>query len=71
MSRRPSINAIRSGHDREYKIGEPLLEPLFVGDWSSRSGMFLLHRCWRCNDGALPCAQRNPRQCEFPRARND
>jgi hypothetical protein len=28
-----SLNAIRCRHDAEYKIGEPILEPLFVGDW--------------------------------------
>lgn len=29
------------------------------------------HRCWCCQDGDLPCKNGNPRQCEFPRARND
>jgi hypothetical protein len=38
---------------------------------STRTGMFVLHSCWKCGDGAKPCAQGSPRQCEFPRARND
>jgi hypothetical protein len=83
------LDAIRSKADAEYKIGEPILEPLFVGDWGPQhdpivtpltpaqaerltgQGMFRYHRCWRCQDGAKPCVQGNPRQCEFPRAKND
>jgi len=37
----------------------------------TKKGMFVLHRCWKCNDGARPCPQGNPRQCEFPHARDD
>lgn len=40
-------------------------------EWDSPKGMFRDHRCWKCQDGAKPCAQGNPRQCEYPRARND
>ena len=38
---------------------------------SSRTGMFVLHNCWKCSDGKLPCVAGNPRQCEYPHARND
>jgi hypothetical protein len=34
-------------------------------------GIFRDHRCWKCNDGQLPCVQRNANQCEYPHARND
>lgn len=34
-------------------------------------GMFRDHRCWKCQDGARPCAQGNPLNCDYPRARND
>lgn len=37
----------------------------------TREGMFRLHNCSRCNDGARPCKQGNPRQCEFPHTRDD
>lgn len=37
----------------------------------SRSGIFVLHNCWKCGDGARPCVAGNPRQCEYPHARND
>jgi hypothetical protein len=37
----------------------------------SREGMFVLHDCWRCQDGTTPCIRGNPRQCEYPHARND
>lgn len=37
----------------------------------SREGMFRDHNCWRCKDGAKPCVNGNPRQCEYPHARND
>jgi len=37
----------------------------------AKTGMFILHNCWKCKDGELPCAQGSPRQCEFPHARND
>jgi hypothetical protein len=32
---------------------------------------FKYHRCWRCDSGSNPCAQRGWWRCEFPRARND
>ncbi len=35
------------------------------------SGIFRDHNCWKCKDGALPCAVNNPRQCEYPHAKND
>jgi hypothetical protein len=33
--------------------------------------MFRDHNCAYCSDGEKPCKQGNPRQCEFPHARND
>lgn len=35
------------------------------------SSIFRDHNCWRCDDGAKPCVQGHPRQCEYPHARND
>lgn len=37
----------------------------------TKTGMFVLHRCWKCNDGERPCVAGEPRQCEFPHARDD
>jgi hypothetical protein len=37
----------------------------------SRPGIFRDHNCWKCKDGANPCAEGNPRQCQYPFARND
>jgi hypothetical protein len=37
----------------------------------TKTGMFVLHACWKCNDGERACIQGSPRQCEYPRARND
>jgi len=37
----------------------------------SRPGIFATHNCWKCRDGQQPCAQGDPRRCEFPHARND
>ena len=37
----------------------------------SRTGMFVLHNCARCDDGKKPCVAGNPRQCVYPHARND
>ena len=37
----------------------------------ARVGMFVLHNCSRCKDGRVPCAVGNPRECEYPHARND
>lgn len=37
----------------------------------TKQGIFTDHRCWMCQDGNLKCAQGNPRNCEYPRARND
>jgi hypothetical protein len=34
-------------------------------------GMFRDHRCYRCNSGERACVRGNPRNCEFPHARND
>lgn len=36
-----------------------------------RTGMFVLHDCWKCRDGKFRCVIGNPRQCEYPHARND
>ena len=37
----------------------------------TRIGMFVLHNCWKCKNGTEACIVGNPRQCEFPHARND
>jgi hypothetical protein len=37
----------------------------------TKQGIFILHRCWKCDDGKKPCVQSNPRTCEYPRARDD
>jgi uncharacterized Fe-S cluster protein YjdI len=37
----------------------------------SREGIFIYHNCWKCDSGSRPCVRGNPRQCEFPHARND
>jgi hypothetical protein len=37
----------------------------------SREGIFRDHNCWMCDYGRLPCVNVNPRQCQYPRARND
>ena len=37
----------------------------------SREGIFRDHNCWKCHSGEKPCVVGNPRQCEYPRARND
>lgn len=37
----------------------------------SKSGIFVLNRCWKCNDGQKPCARGGTHLCDFPRARND
>ncbi len=36
----------------------------------SRPGIFAYHNCWRCKDGAKPCVQGHPHQCEYPHARD-
>ena len=37
----------------------------------TRAGIFVYHDCWKCQSGAKSCVVDNPRQCEFPHARND
>jgi hypothetical protein len=37
----------------------------------SRPGIFAYHNCSGCNDGKMPCRNRHPHQCDWPRARND
>ena len=37
----------------------------------SRKGIFRDHNCWKCGDGARPCANGLPNRCEYPHARND
>lgn len=34
-------------------------------------GIFRDHYCWKCNDGAKPCAKGHPHLCDYPRAKND
>lgn len=36
-----------------------------------RPGIFCDHNCWKCKNGAGECVNGNPRQCEYPHARND
>ena len=38
---------------------------------AAASGMFRDHSCWKCLDGKKSCVVGNPRQCEYPHARND
>ena len=38
---------------------------------AQQSGMFRDHSCWKCMDGKKACVAGNPRQCEYPHARND
>jgi hypothetical protein len=38
---------------------------------TSRTGVFVLHNCWRCQNGAARCVSGDPRQCEYLHARND
>lgn len=45
------IDAIRSKADAEYKIGEPILPPLFVGNWGPQHDPIITPM-------ALPEAQR-------------
>lgn len=37
----------------------------------SREGFFQLHNCYRCDNGNFRCSNGNPRQCDYPQARND
>jgi hypothetical protein len=37
----------------------------------TKQGIFVYHRCWKCDDGKKPCVQGSPRNCEYPRARDD
>lgn len=37
----------------------------------TKRGIFRDHNCARCGDGAQPCVQGHPHQCEYPHARND
>lgn len=39
--------------------------------YPAKTGMFVLHSCWKCLDGKKSCISGNPRQCEYPHARND
>ena len=43
----------------------------FMGPDPTKKGMFRDHRCWKCDDGRLPCAEPNQGGCSYPRARND
>jgi hypothetical protein len=38
---------------------------------TSRTGMFRDHNCSKCDSGNKPCVRDNPRNCEYPHARND
>lgn len=51
------------------RIEKPAIDPRDPDH--SREGMFVLHNCWRCQNGAKPCVKSDPRQCEYPHARND
>jgi len=37
----------------------------------TKEGIFRDHNCGGCQSGALPCLEGNPRNCSWPRARND
>ena len=49
--------------------GKPYREELVRR--AENAGMFRDHRCWKCDDGTRPCVSGDPRQCDYPRARND
>jgi hypothetical protein len=46
-------------------------DPRPEAEMAGRDGMFRDHNCYRCKDGERACVRGNPRQCEFPHARND
>ena len=63
---------------RNAKVVEPLrsivnsfapIDPRYPDP--SRDGIFRDHNCWKCQSGTKPCVVGNPRQCEYPHARND
>jgi hypothetical protein len=39
----------------------------------TKSGIFVYHHCWKCNDGDRPCVRKDGKSylCEYPHARND
>lgn len=37
----------------------------------TKEGMFVLHNCWKCQNGKKPCVEGRPTQCSYPHARND
>jgi hypothetical protein len=67
------VNGVR--HLQRWGTGD--LEPLPIArsdprdPGQTKTGIFRDHRCWKCNDGAKPCANGSPSRCDYPRARND
>ena len=49
--------------------GPPAIDPRDPDP--TREGIFRNHNCWKCKDGAQPCAQGDPWECDYPHARND
>lgn len=52
-------------------LAELLLQEKLMGPDRTKEGIFQDHNCWKCRDGQLPCVAGHPRNCEYPRARND
>lgn len=66
-----------AGYDSAIKLGE-VYGTCTMGEFvellrnaQPSSGMFRDHSCWKCGDGIRPCIAGNPRQCDYPHARND
>ena len=57
-------------HDTDKEIADPR-DPRPDREMVGRHGMFRDHNCARCRNGERACVRGNPRQCEFPHARND
>jgi hypothetical protein len=70
MSRYPSAEVER--FDRQFaEDDDERNERLRVKRIRQANTMFRDHSCWKCQDGTMPCVRGEPRQCEYPHARND
>ena len=62
-----------------HPIFKPLLDAISgddknrhpMDDDPTKEGIFRSHNCCRCKDGAKPCVNGHPHNCEYPHARND
>ena len=64
MSNRPSW-------DDQFAESEDERNARLATKRAATNGMFRDHSCWKCLDGKKSCVVGNPRQCEYPHARND